>query len=197
MIGQKKSFQVIRNVSIPSTAIAGPRGRDARRDQKIRSGLAPSIVRGLDQLVGHRAGEVLAHEEDAERRAPASAGSPPGGGRPGRAAPSHVERDDAQLRRHHHRADADAEQQVAPAEAQLGEGEAGQRAEGDRAERDRAGDDQRVDQALVERRQLERLAACCRRATRGQQRRRRRRPSRRWCATPSRSCSRAGRPTRA
>ena len=42
MIGQKKSFHVVRNVSIPSTAIAG-RTAGTTTDQKIRNGLAPSI----------------------------------------------------------------------------------------------------------------------------------------------------------
>src|SRR5207342_20508 len=42
MIGQKKSFQVIRNVSIPSTAIAG-RTAGTTTDQNTRIGLAPSI----------------------------------------------------------------------------------------------------------------------------------------------------------
>src|SRR4051795_3451185 len=42
MIGQKKSFQAIRNVSIPSTAIAG-RTAGTTTDQKNRSGPAASM----------------------------------------------------------------------------------------------------------------------------------------------------------
>ena len=52
MIGQKKSFHVVRNVSIPSTAIAG-RTAGTTTDQKMRNGPGAVDVRGLDQLVGH------------------------------------------------------------------------------------------------------------------------------------------------
>ena len=40
-IGQKKSFQVVRNVSMPSTAIAG-RAAGTTTDRKVRNVLAPS-----------------------------------------------------------------------------------------------------------------------------------------------------------
>ena len=42
MIGQKKSFHVMRNVSIPSTAIAG-RTAGTTIERKTRNGPAPSM----------------------------------------------------------------------------------------------------------------------------------------------------------
>ena len=66
MIGQKKSFQAIRKVSIASTAMAG-RTAGTTIAQKIRKVPAPSMNPASMQLVGHRAGDVLPHEEHAER----------------------------------------------------------------------------------------------------------------------------------
>ena len=64
--GQKKSFHAFMNVSRPSTAAAGRTA--GQHDVPEDADRAAAVhARRLDQLVGHRGDEVLAHEEDAER----------------------------------------------------------------------------------------------------------------------------------
>ena len=66
MIGQKKSFQAVRKVSIASTAMAG-RAAGTTTEMKVRKRARSVDNAGFDQLVRHGAGDVLAHEEDTER----------------------------------------------------------------------------------------------------------------------------------
>ena len=66
MTGQKKSFQAVMNVSMPSTAMPGRAiGSTMLQNDPQRRGAVDRA--GLDQLVGQRLQQVLPHEEHPER----------------------------------------------------------------------------------------------------------------------------------
>ncbi len=101
----------------------------------------------LDQLGGQRLDEVLAHEEHPEgahQRGQDDGLQLVG---PGQFGDEHVQRYDAELRRHHHRADHQQQQEVLEPEAQFGEGEAGEGGEEHGPRGDRARDDGGVEQS--------------------------------------------------
>ena len=90
---------------------------------------------GLDELVGDDVDQVLAHEEDAERRDQGRDDD-----RAERAGPAELlhhdeQRDDAELGRNGERRDHEDQEAFAPAEPQLREGVAGERREEDDRQR--------------------------------------------------------------
>ena len=149
MSGQTNSFHRHMNVKMTSTATSGPhRGRAI--DTKVRTWPAPSIGRGVDQLVGDGQEELPGHEQperlgqagqhDAHRVVEQAQ------------LDDHLElRDHDHLHRDHERGQDEQEQQVPAGEAELGEGPPGGQVDGHREDDRHHGDDDGVGQPAGER----------------------------------------------